>query len=465
MLFSSITFLYYFLPLVLILSIVAPKKGKNLVLLLASLVFYAWGEPSYVVLMVLMILVGYLTGRLLAQKNERLRKMVLVVGIALCLGALGYFKYWDFFLENINAVFHTKLSLRNLSLPIGISFYTFQIISYMADVYRGRAKPQKNLLTLATYVSMFPQLIAGPIVRYVDVEQQLSDRSFSIDQAAGGIRRFLLGLGKKVLIANTLGEFCQAYVQGEGQSVVFVWAYAIATGLQVYFDFSGYSDMAIGLGRLFGFSFPENFQYPFTATSITDFWRRWHITLGTWFRDYVYIPLGGNRTGTWKWMRNLFLVWFLTGFWHGAAWNFVGWGLYFAVLLLAEKKWLLAFLQEKKLLARIYVLVTVCISFVLFDASGISQAVWRIGSMFGAGGLPLFTPETAYYLRSHGVILVTALFGATPLVSKAARAVAGWKKLSLVTAVAEIAGLFLLLIVVTAFLIDGSFNPFLYFRF
>lgn len=465
MLFSSITFLYYFLPLVLILTIAAPKKGKNLVLLLASLVFYAWGEPIYVLLMVLLILVGYLTGRLLAQENERLRKVVLVVGIALCLGALGYFKYWDFFLENINAVFHTKLSLRKLSLPIGISFYTFQIISYMADVYRGQAKPQKSLLKLATYVSMFPQLIAGPIVRYVDVEQQLTKRSCSIDQAAWGIRRFLLGLGKKVLIANTLGEFCQAFVQGEGQSVAFVWAYALATGLQVYFDFSGYSDMAIGLGRLFGFSFPENFQYPFTATSITGFWRRWHMTLGTWFRDYVYIPLGGNRAGTWKWLRNLFLVWFLTGFWHGAAWNFVGWGLYFAVLLFVEKKWLLSFLQKRKLLARIYVLVTVSISFVLFDASGISQAVWRIGSMFGAGGLPLFTPETGYYLKSYGVILVAALFGATPLVSKAGRTITGWKKLSFVTAAVEIVGLFLLLIVITAFLVDGSFNPFLYFRF
>ena len=346
---------------------------------------------------------------------------------------------------------------------MGISFYTFQILSYTIDVYRGQAAAQKNLIDLACYVTFFPQLIAGPIVRYTDIARQLRCRDYSLAQFREGTRRFLIGLGKKVLLANLLGEICAAWRQTTDASVLFAWLYAVSFTLHIYFDFSGYSDMAIGLGRLFGFRFPENFQYPYISRSITEFWRRWHISLGTWFRDYVYIPLGGNRKGKPRQFLNIFIVWMLTGFWHGAAWNFLFWGLWFAVLLIIEKTFLLRHLEKSRVLGRFYVLLAVIFSFVLFDASGLSAALVCITQLLGLGRLPLSSPQAAYLLGSNALLLTAAMVGATPAPKIAAQAIARrWPRAS---ALLEPVMLLLLLLLCTAFLVDGSYNPFLYFRF
>ena len=338
MLFSSIPFLYYFLAGVLLLYFMVPDKLKNMVLLLSSLFFYAWGEVRYVVLMILAIVMGYVFGLLIAKsRSQKQRKVFLVLAVAGSLGMLGYFKYSDFFIANFNAVTGLNVPLLKVALPIGISFYTFQIMSYVVDVYRGTAKAQHNPFSLATYVSMFPQLIAGPIVRYTDVAEQLEHRVHSVDKAALGIRRFVIGLSKKILIANALGELCEIFKASGDKSMAFYWLYAIAFTLHIYYDFSGYSDMAIGLGKIFGFDFMENFNYPYISGSITEFWRRWHMSLGTWFRDYVYIPLGGSRVKKPRMIFNLFVVWFLTGLWHGANFTFILWGQMYFVLLVAEK--------------------------------------------------------------------------------------------------------------------------------
>ena len=345
MLFSSIPFLYYFLPCVILLYLIAPKMLKNTVLLLAILVFYAWGEPKYVVLMVVTILLGYIFGLLIERyQGRKISKLFLILSLVTSLGFLAYFKYADFFITNFNAVTGLSVPLLRLALPVGISFYTFQILSYTVDVYRGEVKAQKNPINLATYIALFPQLIAGPIVRYSDIALQLETRTHSFDKIAVGVRRFIIGLGKKILIADMFAGFCSTFMDSNDKSVVFFWLYAIAYSLQIYFDFSGYSDMAIGLGKMFGFDFLENFNYPFISGSITEFWRRWHMSLGTWFRDYVYIPLGGNRVSKLRGLFNIFVVWMLTGFWHGASWNFILWGLFFAVFLLIEKLWLLKYL-------------------------------------------------------------------------------------------------------------------------
>ena len=338
MLFSSVSFLYYFLPIVLALYFLSPWKLKNSVLLLASLFFYFYGEPIYSLLMVISIVSGYLHGLWINYaRGSRFAKIPVISSIIFSIGLLVFFKYTDFFIENANGVFKTDISPLNIALPIGISFYTFQILSYTIDVYRNEAKVQKNILSFATYVSLFPQLIAGPIVRYTTIEEELNERTHSVSDVAYGINRFIIGLSKKVLIANTLGELVEKFNNTTGKTVLFYWVAAIAFMLQIYFDFSAYSDMAIGLGRIFGFHFLENFNYPFISKSIAEFWRRWHISLGTWFRDYVYIPMGGNRVSGAKWIRNIIVVWFLTGFWHGAQWNFIIWGLYFALFLSLEK--------------------------------------------------------------------------------------------------------------------------------
>ena len=361
MLFSSIPFLYYFLPLVLAVYFLTPARFRNAVLLLASLIFYAWGEPKYVLLMLASILSGYGFGLLQERyRGQKGAKLVCGLSVAVSLSFLLYFKYADFFLENFNAATGLGVPLLRIALPIGISFYTFQIISYTVDVYRGEPA-QKNLIHLAAYVAMFPQLIAGPIVRYSDIAQQLEHRSHSTALAAEGVRRFLIGLGKRILIANQLGELCSVFRASDEKSVLFYWLYAVAFALHIYFDFSGYSDMAIGLGKVFGFHFLENFNYPYISASITEFWRRWHMSLGTWFRDYVYIPLGGNRVGRARQLLNILVVWMLTGFWHGAAWNFVVWGLMFAVLLIMEKLWLLKPLSKCRPLAHLYVVFFVVI--------------------------------------------------------------------------------------------------------
>lgn len=465
MLFSSIPFLYYFLPLVLAVYFLTPARFRNAVLLLASLIFYAWGEPKYVLLMLASILSGYGFGLLQERyRGQKGAKLVCGLSVAVSLSFLLYFKYADFFLENFNAATGLGVPLLRIALPIGISFYTFQIISYTVDVYRGEPA-QKNLIHLAAYVSMFPQLIAGPIVRYSDIAQQLEHRSHSTALAAEGVRRFLIGLGKKILIANQLGELCSVFRASDEKSVLFYWLYAVAFALHIYFDFSGYSDMAIGLGKVFGFHFLENFSYPYISASITEFWRRWHISLGTWFRDYVYIPLGGNRVGRARQLLNILVVWMLTGFWHGAAWNFVVWGLMFAVLLIMEKLWLLKPLSKCRPLAHLYVVFFVVISFVIFNAENMGQALSDIGGLFGAGGIPLVSAEAVYCLRSFALVLILAVLGATPLLRNGLVRLSQYPTAGKVLNALEPFTLFVLLLVMTGYLVDGSFNPFLYFRF
>ena len=465
MLFSSIPFLYYFLPLVLAVYFLTPARFRNAVLLLASLIFYAWGEPKYVLLMLASILSGYGFGLLQERyRGQKGAKLVCGLSVAVSLSFLLYFKYADFFLENFNAATGLGVPLLRIALPIGISFYTFQIISYTVDVYRGEPA-QKNLIHLAAYVAMFPQLIAGPIVRYSDIAQQLEHRSHSTALAAEGVRRFLIGLGKKILIANQLGELCSVFRASDEKSVLFYWLYAVAFALHIYFDFSGYSDMAIGLGKVFGFHFLENFNYPYISASITEFWRRWHISLGTWFRDYVYIPLGGNRVGRARQLLNILVVWMLTGFWHGAAWNFVVWGLMFAVLLIMEKLWLLKPLSKCRPLAHLYVVFFVVISFVIFTAETMGQALSDSGGLFGAGGIPLVSAEAVYCLRSFALVLILAVLGATPLLRNGLVRLSQYPTAGKVLNALEPFTLFVLLLVMTGYLVDGSFNPFLYFRF
>ncbi|MBQ2963135.1 MAG: MBOAT family protein [Clostridia bacterium] len=466
MLFSSIPFLYFFLPCVLVLYFAVPRCLKNAVLMFVSLFFYAWGEPKYVLLMAATIGIGYVTGLLIEKfKGKALSKVFLGISVAVDLGFLAYFKYADFFIENFNAVTGLSLPLLRIALPIGISFYTFQIMSYSIDVYRGDVPAQKNPVNLAAYVTMFPQLIAGPIVRYADIAKQLKDRTHSFEKIAAGIRRFVMGLAKKILIANTLGEICDIFRESEEKAVLYYWLYAVAFALHIYFDFSGYSDMAIGLGKIFGFDFLENFNYPFVSSTVTEFWRRWHMSLGSWFRDYVYIPLGGNRVSNGRWFFNIFVVWMLTGFWHGAAWNFIIWGLFFAVLLILEKLFLKKFLEKTKVIKRIYIALAVLISFVIFNATDMKEAFRYIGGMFGAGGIPLVSNEMLYYLKSYAVVLVIGIVGSTPVIKNTALRLSNGEKTGRVMNVLEPVAIAALLIVMTAYLVDGSFNPFLYFRF
>ena len=466
MLFSSIPFLYYFFPIVLIAYFAVPKFLKNSVILLSSLVFYAWGEPRFVILMAITIAVGFVAGLLMEKaKTSALKRTAMIVSVAICLAFLGYFKYVDFFIENFNAVTGLSVKLLNVALPIGISFYTFQVISYIVDVYRGSVGAQHNVINFAAYVTMFPQLIAGPIVRYSDIARQLESRNHSIEQISYGIRRFVIGLGKKVLIANTLGELCDIFKASDDKTVLFYWVYAIAFSLHIYFDFSGYSDMAIGIGHIFAFKFIENFDHPFISSSITEFWRRWHMSLGSWFRDYVYIPLGGNRVSKLRWFFNIFVVWALTGFWHGAEWNFIIWGLMFGILLVIEKVWLLDKLKKTKVINHIYVMFFVLISFVIFNASSMNEAFSYIGGMFGAGGIKFASQECFYYLRSYGIMLVIGIIGSTPLIKNVCLKLEAGQKSSKIINVLEPVALAAILILCTAFLVDGSFNPFLYFRF
>ena len=466
MLFSSIPFLYYFLPLTLLCYFLAPRRAKNAVLLLFSLIFYAWGEPKYVLFMVASILQGYLFGRLVEKYRNypRRSKLFLTVSVLFSLLLLGYCKYADFFIRSFNAVTGLSVPLLRVALPIGISFYTFQILSYVVDVYRGTVAAQRNLIDLGTYIAMFPQLIAGPIVRYADIEPQLKERRSTPDRIAAGAQRFVLGLAKKVLIANVLYQLITVYKSTTQPSVLYSWMYAAAYMLHIYFDFSGYSDMAIGLGKIFGFHFAENFNYPYISRSATEFWRRWHMSLGSWFRDYVYIPMGGNRVAPARRYFNILVVWVLTGLWHGADWNFVLWGLFFAVFLIMEKGFLLKPLQKLPVLSHLYTLLLVAVSFVIFDSAGLSEAATHLGRMFGAGGIPLVTGEALYYLGSYAVTFVIAMIGATPFPTRMAKQLSegkGGRALSILAP----AALVLVLAVVTAYLVDGSFNPFLYFRF
>ena len=467
MLFSSIPFLYYFLPLVLAVYFLTPRAGKNAVLFLSSLLFYAWGEPRFCIFMLLSIAQGYVFGRLIEKhaQNKKRSKLFLTASVALSLALLAYCKYADFFLSSVNAVTGLSFKLLHVALPIGISFYTFQILSYVVDVYRGEVPAQKSFLKLGTYIAMFPQLIAGPIVRYADIAPQLDSRQTTLEDVSSGACRFVIGLSKKVLLANVLYELITAFQQSRDLSVLYFWLYAVSFALQLYFDFSGYSDMAIGLGRIFGFRFQENFNYPYISGSITEFWRRWHISLGSWFRDYVYIPLGGNRVSKAKWLRNILVVWMLTGLWHGASWNFVLWGLGFAVLLVAEKLVYGRLLQRTHVLKHVYTLLLVTLSFVLFNADSVSEAVSQLGAMFGAGGLPLVSTEGVYYLKSYAGTFLFAAIGATPLVSNAISRFGKTRFGAQALTVLQPLVMLALLAACTAFLVDGSFNPFLYFRF
>lgn len=461
MVFSSITFLFYFLPIVLAIYYLVPNKWKNIVLLISSFIFYFYGEPRYVILMTFSIVCTYIFG-LLIDKYKKYSKLFLTLFICISVGLLVYFKYINFIIENINLFLANKIDFIYVALPIGISFYTFQMISYIVDVYRGQAKVQKNILKLAMYVSLFPQLIAGPIVRYATIEEQLENREYTMEKFALGVRRFIIGLGKKVLIANVLGELNNIFLASNDSSVLFYWLYAISAMLQIYFDFSGYSDMAIGLGKMFGFEFLENFNYPYAATSITDFWRRWHISLSSWFRDYIYIPLGGNRVSKLKWLRNILIVWLLTGLWHGAAWNFVFWGLFFGTLLIVEKVFLEKHLKKlPKFLLHIYVLLIVMISFIIFNGESISQIMQNIGGLIGINNIPLISQESLYYFKSYFVVIIIGIIGATPILKN----IACSNKISKIGNFIEPIFLLLILILCTSYIVDGSFNPFLYFRF
>ena len=467
MLFSSISFIYYFLPIVLMLYFAVPFKYKNFMLLISSLFFYFYGEPIYSILIIVSCVSGYLHGLWIEKlRKSRYAKLPLICSIVFSIGFLLYFKYADFLIENAIWVFDLKLKPLNVVLPIGISFYTFQVLSYTIDVYKGEAKVQRNFFNFAAYVTLFPQLIAGPIVRYTTVEQELSHRNHSIDDFSYGVNRFIVGLSKKVLIANTLGELGKIFSNLQEQTILFYWIAAIGFMLQIYYDFSGYSDMAIGLGRMFGFNFLENFNYPYISRSITEFWRRWHISLGTWFRDYVYIPMGGNRVSKLRWTRNIFVVWFLTGFWHGANWNFVIWGLYFGVFLVFEKFILKDILNKlPSVIGHLYTLFFVLISFVIFNTNNMAEFIEYIKGMFGVLNIPFLNAEAVYYLKSYGLMLIISAFGATPAAVKIIKNMKINKKGNFILNTLEPLVLVALLLLITGYLVDGSFNPFLYFRF
>ena len=462
MLFTSISFLYYFLPIVLIIYFIMPNKYRNFILFISSMFFYFYGEPKYIILMLLEIFIAYI-GAIIIDKTKN--KTVFILTILIHVLLLCFFKYTDFLIININSIFKTNISLLRISLPIGISFYTFQIISYVVDVYKGKVSVQKSFIRLATYVSLFPQLIAGPIVRYETIEEELKTRSHSFENFAEGARRFTFGLAKKVLIANILGELCTNF-DSSSKSIVFYWLFSISYMLQIYFDFSAYSDMAIGLGRIFGFHFLENFNYPYISKSITEFWRRWHISLSSWFKDYVYIPLGGNRVGKIKLLRNILIVWLLTGFWHGASWNFIIWGLMFGIILIIEKLWFNKYLEKlPNILKRIYVLFIVMISFIIFKTDNLSEAFKIINGLFGFNKDVFINEITIYNLKNYFVVILIAILAATPILKNLISKLKENKKTNYLINLLEPFYIAFLLIVVTAYLIDNSYNPFLYFRF
>ena len=461
MVFSSIVFIFIFLPAVMILYRILPEKLRNGLLLTASLIFYAWGEPVYVLLMRFSIVFNYFMGRRLEQTDRR--NLILVICVAVNIGMLCFFKYTDFAIDNLSRISGINIGTLKLALPIGISFYTFQVLSYIIDVYRGTVKVQRNIIDFGMYITFFPQLIAGPIVRYQDIENQLKGRTLNYDMVSDGIVRFAAGLGKKVLIANQCGLLWdEIYSYGGNIPALMAWTGARAFTFQIYYDFSGYSDMAIGLGKIFGFTFPENFRYPYESRSITEFWRRWHITLGVWFREYLYIPLGGNRRGTARQILNLVIVWALTGLWHGAGWNFIIWGLYYFVLIAAEKLFLGRILEKlPHALSHIYALLFIIAGWVLFACDDISVLGPYLKSMIGlgAGGS---SPMSIYYLQTYGVLLFIAAFGSVHTVRDIpARLLKNEKALDATRFIFA----FVMLAAATAFIIGDSYNPFLYFRF
>lgn len=459
MLFSSISFLFYFLPIFLIVYYITPKKYRNISILIFSFIFYFLGEPKYIVVLILSCIINYYLSKII--EKEKNKKLWLIIAVSYNVGQLLIFKYLDFFIGNLNGLLNLNIPYTYIVMPIGISFFTFQALGYVIDVYTKKHKSASNVFEFMAYISLFPQLIAGPIVRYSDISDQMKERTTSFDKFSEGVRRFTFGLSKKVLIANVLGELVKNLTE---VSVVSSWLKSIAYTLQIYFDFSGYSDMAIGLGLMMGFRFLENFNYPLIANSITDFWRRWHMSLSYWFRDYVYIPLGGNRVSKVKWIRNIFIVWFLTGFWHGASWNFILWGLYFGIILLLEKLFLSKILSKTKVFKHIYTIVIVVVSFMIFNALSFDAISIELKNMFFISDIPFIGKEVIYNLRNYLVLFIIAIIASTPLMKILINRINKTK----VKVVIDILEPFIylgLLILCTSFLIDESFNPFLYFRF
>ncbi len=462
MVFSSLSFIFFFLPIFLLIYFISKKELQNIVILLGSLFFYAWGEPKYVIVMIFSIIFNYLCG-LLINRYRKQDKLFLILAIIGNLLLLFVFKYLDFTIININRLFSSNINSLNLLLPIGISFYTFQAMSYVIDVYKKKVKVQKNIITMGTYVALFPQLIAGPIVRYKDIEKQLSNRTINLNKVSDGIRRFIIGLGKKVIIANNVAVIADTIFDGNIQNTgaLILIIGTIAYALQIYFDFSGYSDMAIGLGKILGFDFLENFNYPYISKSITEFWRRWHISLSSWFRDYVYIPLGGNRVSKIKWIRNIFMVWFLTGLWHGASWNFILWGLYFAVILLLEKLVLSKYLDKlPSFISWIYAFILICIGWIIFRIQGINNIMIVFSNIFTLkpSNLTLFI-SNHYYLLNNIIYMIIGIIGMFPFINKY------MIKLSNKYGYIYDVLIIIIFIISIMFLIQSTYNPFIYFRF
>lgn len=456
MIFSSIPFLYYFLPITLLLYFITPKKHKNKTLLISSIFFYYYGEQKYIFLLLFSSVFNYYMSKMINQK-----KSLLIFTLLINFALLFYFKYTNFFIENINKILNTNIKILQIGLPIGISFYTFQATSYIIDVYKKKIEPAKNIWEFATYLTLFPQLIAGPIVRYEEIAKEIKERQTTWKDTEKGLTRFIIGLAKKVIIANLIGEFILSLKTIQLTTIVSSWLQAISYTLQIYFDFSAYSDMAIGLGLIFGFHFKENFNYPLTAKSITDFWRKWHISLSSWFKEYLYIPLGGSKKGTKKTIRNLFIVWITTGLWHGANWNFIIWGLYFGILLILEKFLLKKFLENHKFLAHISTLIMIIIGFIIFSIEA-KEIIPFIKNMIGLNHLPFINFETIFYFKNYIILFLIAIIGSTPIVKKLyLKGKEKWKGIEMIEPIL----LGTLLIITTAFIIDESYNPFLYFRF
>lgn len=467
MVFSSLSFIYVFLALVLITYFAVPKKLRNLVLLIFSLAFYYVGEQKLIIIMIISSLTDYFCSLGIEHFRERKGMTRLFLGLSLLinLSLLGYFKYADLFINSFNMLTGSEVPLLKIALPIGISFYTFQTMSYTIDVYRGNVKAERNFINFAAYVTLFPQLVAGPIVRYETVAAELKERTVSFQRFSRGAVRFCIGLGKKVLLANSLASLVKLYDSATGHTVLMAWAAAIAIPLQIYFDFSGYSDMAIGLGDIFGFSFPENFNYPMISKTATEFWRRWHMTLGTWFRDYIYFPMGGSRVKPARHILNLITVWFVTGMWHGAEYNFILWGLYYCVLLILEKFFYGKYLERSKILSHVYfAIITVC-GFMLFHTEDLSLLPARLGELIGVGTTGFTDTVSTFYVTSYLLTVIIAIIGATPLVKKLGEYLRTRAKLANAALIGTQICAYAMLVLSTAYLIDGSYNPFLYFRF
>lgn len=458
MIFSSIYFIYYFLIIFLILYFITPKKFKNYTLLLGSLFFYFYGDSKYIVLLLISSLVNYVLGRLISKKNK---KLFLIIGLIFNFGLLFYFKYFNFFLSNINSLFKTNINLFSIVLPLGISFYTFKNASYLIDVYKNRVNPEKNFINYFTYIAMFPSLIQGPIVRYKDID--LKDKKISFDNFAMGVERFIIGLSKKVILADTLAKLVTSLTNMEVQTVVSLWVKATSDIIKLYLDFSGYTDMAIGLGLMIGIKIMENFDYPLSTYSVTSFWRKWHISLSSWFKDYIYIPLGGNRKGKFRKYFNIFVVWFLTGLWHGASWNFILWGLYFGTILVIEKRFFLKFFEKHKIIGNMVTNILVVIGFVFFyNEKNILDIFIK---MFTGRGISFTNVSTNYYLLNYLVLLIISFIACTPLLKNIINKCKKNKNLNIVISIVEPIVLIGLLVLSTAFIVDASSNSFLYFRF